>query len=175
MVAKYSKVDKLELINIPESILDVDFSKVEEPKRRAFFSHFPHDDLPQGARFICVVRDMPDATASLCKFLLGCLDHDINDVPNAWCNGVLFHGSWESHVASVLAQCDTPNVFLVKVEDLNADSAEEMARVASFKELGRVAEFSSRSRANGITSWSLRQGRIHWKHTRMIAKNHEVR
>uniref|UniRef100_A0A7S1AJB4 Sulfotransferase domain-containing protein n=1 Tax=Noctiluca scintillans TaxID=2966 RepID=A0A7S1AJB4_NOCSC len=154
LVEKYSKVDLSELINIPEAIPDFDFSKVEELKPRAFFSHFPYEILPKGARYIYVMRNMPDATASLYKYVLGFPDnlpnHDVNDMAQLMMDGLLFYGRWESHLAGFLAQRENPSVLLVKYEDLKEDLAGEVDRIAKFmgfdlneKEVGCVAEFSS--------------------------------
>lgn len=154
LVEKYSKVDLSELINLPEAIPDFDFSKVEELKPRAFFSHFPYEFLPKGARYVYVMRSMPDATASLYRYALGFPDnlpnHDVNDMAQLMMDGLLYYGRWESHLASFLAQRDNPSVLLVKYEDLKADLAREVDRIAKFmgfdlneEELGCVAEFSS--------------------------------
>jgi len=154
MVERYSEVDLSAMINIPEAIPNFDFAAVEDPKPRAFFSHMPYSDIAKGARYIYVVRNMPDVAGSLFKYLGSVKgnfpDHDVNDVAQLMMDGLLYVGSWESHVAGFWEQRQNPNVLFLTFEGMKKDLDGTIARISAFmnfdltaEELGRVAEMSS--------------------------------
>ena len=154
LVERYAEVDLSTMINLPEAIPHFDFAAVEEPKPRAFFSHLPCSEIAKGARYIYVVRDMPDVAASLFKYLGyvkgNFVNHDVNDVAQLMMDSLLFSGSWEAHVAGFWQQRQNPNVLFLTFEGMKRDLAGTVARIAAFmnftlteEELGRVAEMSS--------------------------------
>lgn len=154
LVEKYSQEDLSTYINFPDSIANFDFSKVEELKPRAFFSHFTYHDIAKGARYIYVMRDHEDATASLYNYAKGggsaWQNHTLDDCARMMMEGLCYHGAWEAHIGSWLDHRENPNILFLKYEDMKENLAREVSRIAQFMgfdltgdELARVLEFSS--------------------------------
>ena len=133
--------------------LDEMMARLEaQTHRRSLKSHTPADGIPffDDARYIFVGRDGRDAFMSLCNHLES-MKKEMVDALNvrALADGVPpmpewngdvhgFFASWIAeasmltHVASFWERRRAPNLFFVHYNDLQADLAREMRRIAEF-------------------------------------------
>lgn len=112
---------------------------------RAFKSHLAWADVPKGCRYICVIRDPRDSAVSFYRFMEGWIIEpgaiSMEDfVCNFYCRAYGEQGYW-THLLSWWARRDTDEVLLLAFEDLKADHAGAVRRVAEFLglELGAAA------------------------------------
>ncbi|WNG40466.1 sulfotransferase domain-containing protein [Archangium violaceum] len=101
---------------------------------RFFKSHLPYEDVPTGARYIYVVRNLKDVAVSyyyhhlLMEDFRGGLDVFVKMLVNRRTNG----GSWARHVLSWLEHRNAPNVLFLSYEEMQADLPGTIRRVAQF-------------------------------------------
>jgi aryl sulfotransferase len=132
---------------------DVHATLAAQTHRRFMKTHTPADGIPwfDEARYIFVARDGRDAFMSLCNHIENFQDH-LRDSLNAqaasdglpelpaWDGDVhRFFARWLAddnlffrHLATYWAERHRPNLLLVHYNDLKADLAGEMRRVAAF-------------------------------------------
>jgi len=114
--------------------LDIEAPQAAEP--RAFKSHLPYDLVPKGVRYIVALRDPKDACVSLYRFFEGWFLEPgtvgIDDFAR------YFIGRWETgggvwgHLLSWWARRDDPAVLLLSYEQMTADPAGAIRRIAAF-------------------------------------------
>ena len=123
-----------------------------QPHRRFIKTHTPADGIPlfEDAKYVFVARDGHDAFMSMCNHMERFKD-DVREGLNARAarDGVMPMPAWDGdvhgffavwlpmmgmleHVASFWRLRTRPNVLLVHYNDLKADLAGEMRRVAAF-------------------------------------------
>lgn len=124
-----------QLILEPSVTLQRDF--VRAPRPRIIRSHFPFD--PKFRRVICIVRDPRDIAMSQYHYWRKVRriedDYPIERFINIFLAGELKrqNGSWGENVGSWLAaRHRDPQFLLLRYEDLLADTARELTRVAKF-------------------------------------------
>ena len=125
--------------------MGLDLNGDQEGNFRAFKSHLGWTDVPKGCRYICVIRDPRDSAVSFFKFMEGWFfEPGAISMEEFVCN---FYsrpygekGYW-THLLSWWGQRDADNVLLLAFEDLKADHARAVRRVAEFLglELGAAA------------------------------------
>lgn len=135
-VKAYEDTDLSVLINIPDAIKDFDFQAVSELRPRAFFGHAQFEDTPKGAKCIYVVRDMPDVVKSfhdyVGKFGDNLKGYTVDDTAQLMMDGLLYCGSWETHVSGWWQHRNDPNVLFVTFESMKKDLPREIERISKF-------------------------------------------
>ena len=143
--------------------IDAEFYPIEEitarleaqTHRRFIKTHTPADGIPwfADAKYIFVARDARDAFMSMCHHMEVFKDEvreglnvraladgvppmpDWNGDVHGFFAGWLAQGSHLAHVATFWERRDQPNLLLVHYNDLKADLAGEMRRIAAFLEI----------------------------------------
>nr|AYM53787.1 sulfotransferase [Cystobacter sp.] len=101
---------------------------------RFFKSHLPYEDVPPGARYIYVVRNLKDVAVSyyyhylLMEDFRGGLDAFVKMLVNRRVHG----GSWARHVLSWLEHRDAPDVLFLSYDEMQKDLPGTLRRVARF-------------------------------------------
>ena len=115
--------------------LDLNAPHAAEP--RVYKSHDSWDDVPKGGRYIVSFRNPTDAFVSLYRFFEGFMfEPDTIDIDT------FFHWRFPpektegrgfmQHMASWWEQRDNPDVLLLCYEDMRAEHAQTVRRVAAF-------------------------------------------
>lgn len=117
-----------------------DLEAEQKAAPRAFKSHWNADQTPRGCRRICVVRDPADTMLSFYNFMNGWfLERDAVSA-DAFARYIADrehpNGSYWEHLMSFWRVRSAEDVLLVAFEDLKADLAREVGRVARFIGLG---------------------------------------
>ena len=104
------------------------------PRPRFFKTHLPQRDLPRGARYVYVVRKLEDLAISyyhhtlLLENFAGGLDAFVKKLAS----GRTVGGSWAEHVLPWLDRRGDPSVLLLSYEEMKADPAGTLRRLARF-------------------------------------------
>jgi aryl sulfotransferase len=103
---------------------------------RAFKSHLPWDQIPQGGRYVCVVRDPIRALVSMYKFFEGWLMEPgaiaFEDFAyNHYLARSAPAGYWH-HLVSWMEQADNPDVLLLCYEQLQTSFPSQLRRISEF-------------------------------------------
>jgi hypothetical protein len=119
--------------------LNQDLTAAQVAQPRAFKSHLPFDKVPQGARYICVVRDPMRALISMYKFFEGWLVEPGSIEFEDFAYGVYLArtapaGYWH-HLGSWVEQKDNPRVLLLCYEHLQASFASQLPVIAKFLDI----------------------------------------
>ncbi len=106
------------------------------PSPRIFKSHLPREWLPDGARYIYVVRDGLDVLLSYFHFYRAYLGFEgsLDEFHQRFVEGRLQYGSWFDHVAGWRARASDPNVRIVRYEDLLSDRKASIQGIVEFLE-----------------------------------------
>lgn len=153
------------LILDPDGTPQRDFIRAQKP--RVIKTHGPFD--PRFRRVICVVRDPRDVAVSQYHYLRKVRrigdDCPIGRFVDRFLEGDLARrpGSWGENVGSWLAtRHGRPGFLLLRYEDVLADTAHELTRVATFggfpANLERIAQAVERSSADKMRENEKKQG-----------------
>jgi hypothetical protein len=116
--------------------LGVDLEAPQRAEPRGFKSHLPFDKMPKGARYIVALRDPKDALVSFYRFMEGWFFEPgsigFEDFAQARLAGSTAHDGYWHHLNSWWAQRDNPDVLLMSYEQMIADPAARIRRVAAF-------------------------------------------
>lgn len=118
------------------SVLAIDLEAPQKAHPRGFKSHLAWDVVPKGARYIVSFRDPRDAVLSHLRFIEGWwLERDAVTVTDYVASRISMRGSnrdyWH-HLMSWWAQRENPNVLLLTYEQMSANPAAAIRRVAGF-------------------------------------------
>lgn len=118
------------------SVLDIDLNASQKAAPRGFKSHLAYDFVPKGARYIVSFRDPADAVLSHLRFIEGWwLEPGAVTVTEYVAGRMALRGSrrdyWH-HLLSWWAERDNPDVLLLTYEQMSADPAAHIRRVAAF-------------------------------------------
>jgi len=112
--------------------LGLDINAEQRADPRGFKSHCAYDDLPKGARYVVSLRDPKDALVSMYKFMEGWF-MEPGAVPiEQFAFGWAASGRYWRHLTSWWAERDNPSVLLFSYENMCADPAGHIARLAAF-------------------------------------------
>ncbi len=106
------------------------------PSPRIFKSHLPREWLPDGARYIYVLRDGLDVLLSYFHFYRAYLGFEgsLDEFHQRFVEGRLQYGSWFDHVAGWRARASDPDVRIVRYEDLLSDRKASIQGIVEFLE-----------------------------------------
>jgi hypothetical protein len=117
-------------------ILDLDLEAPQRAEPRGFKSHLPYDLMPKGARYVVSLRDPKDALVSLYHFMEGWFFEPgavtIDAFAQGWLSGAGEGPNYWSHLVSWWGQRDNPDVLLFSYEQMTADPAASVRRLAAF-------------------------------------------
>lgn len=105
---------------------------------RAIKSHVAADDVPinDEAKYIAVTRDPKDCAASAYHYFRTILLGPAMPPPDTWIDHFLsddpIFGRWDAFTASWYALIDRPNVLFLRFEEIKADPAAAIDRIAAF-------------------------------------------
>lgn len=104
------------------------------PSPRVFKSHLPCGWLPRPGRHVYVWRDGTDVAVSYFHFYRSHLgfEGDFAAFFARFLTGDLQYRSWFSHVEDWMAHAGRPDTFVVRYEELKADRAAALERLAHF-------------------------------------------
>ena len=119
--------------------LGIDLSAEHVAEPRAFKSHWNATQVPDGCRYICVLRDPRDTMVSFYRFMNGWflepdavpIDPFVYFIVNREHPG----GNYWEHLLSWWRRRDEEDVLMVTFEDLKHDLERQVRRVAGFLEL----------------------------------------
>lgn len=122
--------------------IDLDADHVAEP--RAFKTHSRGDEVPQGCRYIAVIRDPKDVAISFFHFFEGWMFETGSIALNDFVRDFVVPGSrsgryWE-HLLSWWKYRDRDDTLLLSFEDMKADLPGTVWRVAAFLQLDPTPE-----------------------------------
>jgi len=122
--------------------IDLDAEQVAEP--RAFKTHWRGDEVPQGCRYIAVIRDPKDVAISFFHFFEGWMFETGSIALNDFVRDFVVPGSrsgryWE-HLLSWWKYRDRDDALLFSFEDMKADLPGTVRRVAAFLQLDPTPE-----------------------------------
>ena len=133
-------------IEAPWSVRIADAPRIGERGSRVLKTHLPASLCPfdPAARYVYVARHPVACFASCVDFvrmLVGPLTPALPDLVDWFCSDRMWWGPWPAHVAGFwdLAQRH-PNVLFLHYEELRADLAAAVDRVAAFLDLALAAE-----------------------------------
>jgi len=117
-------------------MLDIDLDAPQKADPRGFKSHLAWDAVPKGGRYIVSFRDPGDAILSHLRFLEGWwLEPGAVPVTEYVASRIAMRGSnrdyWH-HLLGWWAQRENPDVLLMTYEQMSADPATTIRRVAGF-------------------------------------------
>jgi hypothetical protein len=118
-----------------ERCKEADMPRLAALERPRFFkTHCTYEEVPRGARYIYVVRDLKDVAVSLYHHTLFLNDSPIT-LPafvQSMVDGSVPAGSWAEHVLPWLEHRNDPNVLLLSYEEMRANPTEALRRIARF-------------------------------------------
>lgn len=114
--------------------IDLDADQTAAP--RAFKTHWRGDEVPQGCRYICVIRDPKDVAVSFYHFFAGWMFEPGSIALDAFVRDFFIPGSrsgryWE-HLLSWWEYRSRDDTLLLSFEDMKADLPGTVQRVAAF-------------------------------------------
>jgi len=117
--------------------IDLDAEQVAEP--RAFKTHWSGNEVPQGCRYIAVIRDPKDVAISFFHFFEGWMFETGSIALNEFVRAFFIPGSragryWE-HLLSWWNYRDREDTLLLSFENMKADLPGSVRRVAAFLRL----------------------------------------
>ncbi|MFI4949499.1 MAG: sulfotransferase domain-containing protein [Caulobacterales bacterium] len=114
--------------------LDIEAPQRAEP--RGFKSHLGYDQVPKGARYIVSFRHPHDACVSFYHFMEGWFFEpgavSLEEFVGMYCMRTGLETDYWHHLVSWWAQRDNPNVLALAYEQMNADPAGTVRKVAAF-------------------------------------------
>jgi len=114
--------------------LDLDAPQRAEP--RGFKSHLAYDRLPKGARYVVALRDPKDACVSLFRFMEGWFIEpgavSLGDFAQSYIDRVAAGRDYWRHLLSWWNERDNPAVLLLSYEQMSAEPAATIRKVAAF-------------------------------------------
>jgi hypothetical protein len=116
--------------------LGLDINAPQRAEPRGFKSHLTFERLPKGARYVVSLRDPKDALVSMYRFMEGWFLEPGAVLIAEFAKGTLVErkdgsGYW-NHLISWWGQRDNPDVLLLSYEDMTADPASNVRRLAAF-------------------------------------------
>lgn len=118
--------------------MGIDIYKPQVANPRAFKTHKNLNDLPQGGKYISVIRDPKDAMLSLYRFFEGWIFEpssiSIDEFALDFYIGTDGRGYWD-HIKALWARRDDKNVLPLCYENLKQDLPAAVERVAEFMEI----------------------------------------
>jgi hypothetical protein len=112
---------------------------LETPQKaepRGFKSHLGYDAVPKGARYIVAFREPKDALVSMYRFMEGWFLEPgavpIEAFAQMWLGRTAGGGDIWNHLLSWWAQRDNPDVLILSYEQMSADPAGTVRKVAAF-------------------------------------------
>ncbi|HLY05101.1 MAG TPA: sulfotransferase domain-containing protein [Rhizomicrobium sp.] len=118
------------------NVLGIDLDAPQKACPRGFKSHLAWEAVPKGARYIVSLRDPRDAVLSHLRFMEGWwLEPGAVTVTEYVASRIAMRGSrrdYWNHLMSWWEQRDNPNVLLLTYEQMSADPATTIRRVADF-------------------------------------------
>jgi hypothetical protein len=116
--------------------LGVDLEASQRAEPRGFKSHLPFDQMPKGARYIVALREPKDALVSIYRFMEGWFFEPgaigLEEFAQARLASSNDHQGYWHHLNSWWAQRDNPDVLLMSYEQMTADPAARIRRIAAF-------------------------------------------
>jgi len=117
-------------------ITGVDLEAPQKAEPRGYKSHLGYDRVPKGARYIVAFRDPKDAFVSMHHFMSGWFLEpgavSLGEFALTWSSRVELGTDYWSHLKSWWAERDNPAVLLLSYEQMLADAAGTIRRVAAF-------------------------------------------
>ena len=114
--------------------LDLDAAQHGEP--RGFKSHLSYDRMPSGGRYVVAFRDPKDAMVSLFRFMEGWFIEPgavaIGEFAAARLASRSQGNNYWDHLVSWWDQRDNADVLLLSYEDMTANPADNVRRLAAF-------------------------------------------
>jgi hypothetical protein len=143
-------------------VLGLDLEAPQKAEPRGFKSHLPFDKLPPGAKAIVALRDPKDALVSIFRFMEGwflepgtvTLDEFTRfrlDVPT--------DTGYFGHLLSWWARRGNPAVLLMTYEQMSADPAGTIRRVAAFCDIALDDELLALTLERSSLAWMLQHKR----------------
>jgi hypothetical protein len=128
------------------------------PSPRIMKSHLPYGWLPRPGRYIYLWRDGRDVALSYFHFYRSHLGFrgDFAAFFRRFLRGDLQYRSWFRHVRGWTAHADAPEILLVRYEDLIADRAAVLRRVAAH--LGMATTEARLAQVVAETSFEMMKG-----------------
>ncbi len=118
------------------SMLGLDLEAPQRAEPRGFKSHLAYHHMPMGAHYIVCFRDPKDALVSLHRFMEGWFLEPgavtIGDFSRTWLKGSAEGSNYWQHLVSWWEQRDNPNVLLLSYEQMIANPAAAIRKVAAF-------------------------------------------
>ena len=117
---------------------DLEADQAAEP--RAFKSHWRRDEVPEGCRYICILRDPKDVMVSFYRFFEGWFFEPGSISLDALIREFILQGTrsgryWD-HILAAWAYRDRADTLLLAYEDMKAAPRRAVARVAEFLDFG---------------------------------------
>lgn len=117
-------------------LLDIDINAEQRANPRGFKSHLAFHEVPKGARYIVSLRNPKDALVSMFHFMQGWFIEPgtipIGMFSIAWLIGGAGGTDYWQHLKSWWAERDNPDVLLLTYEQMIADPAGHIRRIAEF-------------------------------------------
>jgi hypothetical protein len=110
--------------------VDPEAPQVAEP--RVFKSHLAFDEVPRGARYVNAIRDPGDVLVSMYRFFEGWRFEPGSISLDGFALDYFVHRDYWSHVLSWWRARQRDDVLLLCYEDMLADHAGTVRRIASF-------------------------------------------
>jgi hypothetical protein len=118
------------------AILGLDLAAPQRAEPRGFKSHLPYEAVPKGARYVVSLRDPKDALVSMYRFMEGWFFEPgtiaIEDFAQNWLKDAGERPDYWRHLIGWWAQRDNPDVLVLSYEQMSADAAGTVRRLAGF-------------------------------------------
>ena len=115
--------------------LNLDLEAPQRAEPRGFKSHLPYTAMPKGARYVVSLRDPKDALVSMYRFMEGWFMEpgaiSISEFAEPWISRENGMDYW-THLISWWEQRDNPDVLLLSYEQMTAEPAAHIRRLARF-------------------------------------------
>jgi hypothetical protein len=118
-------------------VVGLDLEAPQRAEPRGFKSHLSYTHIPKGARYVVSLRDPRDALVSMYRFMEGWYLEPgavpIAEFAKPWITGRRGQGSdYWSHLISWWEQRDNPDVLVLSYENMTAEPAANVRRLAAF-------------------------------------------
>ena len=115
--------------------VEIDLEAPQRAEPRGFKSHLPFAAMPKGARYVVALRDPKDALVSMYRFMEGWYLEPgavpIADFAGPWIEREDGMDYW-THLLGWWEQRDNPDVLLFAYEQMTAEPAAHIRRLAAF-------------------------------------------